>query len=592
MESFFPFRVVARIGVALTIVSLTDAACYALQSTEVAAQSGLPETPIVPLPNLSLQARATGDLTLEYSMVPPSELNRVPSSSDVQWLEDRLIKGLSNPVQTPVANMLPPSSPRRKRTFDLWCISSDKYSFETIGHFNRSGPLRDRYDNYHKGDYFSCSQVINAEFDIDEGVPTELVVRNLGTCGNCKDQKNKEFRLQEGRDGAEANDRYRRQIQADGSNLCVLWNKIDPTAANGLNDPDGSRNDRGYAGGTVVELTPLVMLPRDNTTFYAPEFELFSAFKEIAGLAYDGAVGDRIPIYLRDDGQGGSSGIPREIPWKLTNDINMFFAESQVRTKRVEARVIEVIDGPRHISTKGYAFVDPFYIAGLADPSSYIKEHEVCGAIPVDFRAIILKTQTGEYILSIKGSKFNRSDWLYNDLPQYFGAIPPQYQFAIKVADYVGTVNSRQGRNAPLLVTGHSLGGGMAQFVVGTSGSRNNRWNWRGYGFNAATIGPGCAIAMRDGKYLDRFLQFTNVRNSHDPVSGASGLLLGDIWTLRETGAVNLLHTIGSMNIAALQSISPATHRDLDPRFFEFSNHVATVPALLPGALLNWASTP
>lgn len=179
------------------------------------------------------------------------------------------------------------------------------------------------------------------------------------------------------------------------------------------------------------------------------------------------------------------------------------------------------------------------------------KKHPILGVIPNGFRAIVMAPIGDKSIARIIGyaGTDNFIDWKNGNLSQgigifdfpwnrpdnkfdpnipygtiyyvspYESRVSAQYQFALAVARYVC-----KGRflddSLPLaknvddadrvVVCGHSLGGGLANYV-------SLKFGIRGYGFNAAAL----ASAAQDLKYGVAFqdLYFTHVRSSLDPVS-------------------------------------------------------------------------
>ena len=164
---------------------------------------------------------------------------------------------------------------------------------------------------------------------------------------------------------------------------------------------------------------------------------------------------------------------------------------------------------------------------------------------------------------------------IYTDIPQYFGAIPEQYRFGKKVAKYVQTINSwPMGNSQQLVVVGHSLGGGIAQYVVGTC------WAiWTGYCFNPATLGTGASAEIaspnEDASIFPNG-NFTVIRNSNDIVSNAAGRLLGNIWVLESGG-----HSLGSMDLTRILTVLPAPSKEFSLN--ANTNLPISSPPLLPG---------
>ena len=123
---------------------------------------------------------------------------------------------------------------------------------------------------------------------------------------------------------------------------------------------------------------------------------------------------------------------------------------------------------------------------------------------------------------------------------------------------------------------GHSLGAGMAQYVVGMRNA------WHGYGFNPATLGTGTSaeIASKNHNANDRFVV---IQNSNDFVSNAGGKLLGNIFVLESSLSSNLVagHTLGSMDLTRMLTVLPAPSKEF--RLNANTNLPISSPPLLPG---------
>lgn len=77
------------------------------------------------------------------------------------------------------------------------------------------------------------------------------------------------------------------------------------------------------------------------------------------------------------------------------------------------------------------------------------------------FRAIILQPETAGHktILAFAGTDFSSLTDILTDLSQAFGGLPPQYWLA------VSTARRAKGQYGNLVLTGHSLGGGLAMYA-------------------------------------------------------------------------------------------------------------------------------
>lgn len=89
------------------------------------------------------------------------------------------------------------------------------------------------------------------------------------------------------------------------------------------------------------------------------------------------------------------------------------------------------------------------------------------------------------YVLVFEGSTMNGEDWGTN-ITQGGGAIPKQYRQA---ADIALRFKEVYGERGDLVVTGHSLGGGLATFAGLGAGIET-------YTFNTSGIGPGAHLLL------------------------------------------------------------------------------------------------
>lgn len=131
-------------------------------------------------------------------------------------------------------------------------------------------------------------------------------------------------------------------------------------------------------------------------------------------------------------------------------------------------------------------------------------------------------------------------DWR-TDVLAFIGANPKQYQTA---TDYVGRIIALAGRDFDIVLTGHSLGGGLASYAALRHGTN-------AIVFNAAGIGNGLRAAVSEN--LERqHLLIRSVNLVGDPVS-ALGKQVGAIYTLnvpngftwRDDFGTPLLGTLG-----------------------------------------------
>jgi len=531
---------------------------------------------------LGVQTAQNGNTYLNWIMVPPTK-GPSPINSDIEWLADNLRKGVASPpVMMPPAPLPMPGAPSAVHSIKIFAANRHRHSFQIQGRLPTVLSIAHKIEQNRCGDGY-C----NTSFDIAEGFASNFIVSAPEMCEICSKSfpSGKTFNLELNRGKTDE------ELRLRGAKRTILWQVIDKNGHKLQEkfqekfDARSLEADRRttYNGGNYMRITPLTFETSHDHNSEPASFESFSFYKEIADLAYKGKKGDKVSCYI-GGGDNDDTKVRREQPWIISQ---RFWGHGTFEFSKLEAEIVEVIEGPLH-QPDYFNLFTPDYFAnsvGLDDDYSAFKKiiHPYCGEIPVDFRAVILRTYPKEkelsnLILAFKGSNFNRSDWIYTDIPQYFGAIPEQYQFSKKVAKYVETINfTRQ----PLFVVGHSLGGGMAQYVVGT----RSEWPWRGYGFNPATLGTGVSAEITSiRKNIPLHQRFTVIQNSNDIVSNAGGRLIGSIWVLESSASSYLVagHTLGSMDLTRILTVLPAPSNNI----FSLNaniNSTASSPPLLPG---------
>lgn len=129
-----------------------------------------------------------------------------------------------------------------------------------------------------------------------------------------------------------------------------------------------------------------------------------------------------------------------------------------------------------------------------------------------------------------------RGTWSWEDIKEDYKQLfmkvdPQQYMEAAKLVQAVG-----QSTTLPLVVLGHSLGGGQAQFAVGMNQERERM---RGVGFNQAGLSPASLQKIEERRYEGDSLRAAQatalIRLETDPVSTA-GTMLGCLITVPSGG--------------------------------------------------------
>lgn len=136
-------------------------------------------------------------------------------------------------------------------------------------------------------------------------------------------------------------------------------------------------------------------------------------------------------------------------------------------------------------------------------------------SLPAGFRAVLWSDGTTR-VLAIAGTNptvsKSGSDWKNNAI-QAAGFIPPQYKFAKELTLSL----LKKPENASLQIVGHSLGGGIANFVSKVAGVG-------GIGYNAAPLNGGASLLASFNKSNSTF---RNV-NTFEPVSNSFGRQITD----------------------------------------------------------------
>lgn len=124
--------------------------------------------------------------------------------------------------------------------------------------------------------------------------------------------------------------------------------------------------------------------------------------------------------------------------------------------------------------------------------------------------AIFTNTATGQVVMTNRGTEPSTSD-LGNNIQMGLGQVPSQFQSAQQL--YATAAGLAASTNAPLLVTGHSLGGSLSQLIGAKYGVEATTFN--AYGVGNLLSGLGIPTGS-----------FNNITNSvmrFDPVSVLPG---------------------------------------------------------------------
>lgn len=119
--------------------------------------------------------------------------------------------------------------------------------------------------------------------------------------------------------------------------------------------------------------------------------------------------------------------------------------------------------------------------------------------------------EVDEVVVSFRGSDKDEiwKDWIINNLPNFLGAVAPQYTRAAELAKEVKAKHP----NAKVSLTGHSLGGGLAQYAAAKA-------NLPAVTFNPAA--PAKILSIKSYDYFselrDQLHNITNYVHSFDPL--------------------------------------------------------------------------
>ncbi len=175
------------------------------------------------------------------------------------------------------------------------------------------------------------------------------------------------------------------------------------------------------------------------------------------------------PFYNPFLGQLGQTGGPRVAAVGDTSfDAQVRGQESRPIDMKL-AEICQSVSDPSDAGPDGWNRVDPdVLMAKGIDPSSL--EDPSTG-----FRAGIYTDGEGRYVLAFSGSNDGK-DWL-NNLAQGQGLPAAQYGQAVKLASQA---QAAFGQNDNLVITGHSLGGGLAGIASAETGTAAVTFNAAG----------------------------------------------------------------------------------------------------------------
>ena len=144
--------------------------------------------------------------------------------------------------------------------------------------------------------------------------------------------------------------------------------------------------------------------------------------------------------------------------------------------------------------------------------------------------SFLINESDGSIVLAFRGSEGELNDWGTNAV-QFFGGVPEQYTLAAEILQSV--VRNTENEGQQINVVGHSLGGGLAAYSTLECDDISRVTTTT---FNSAGLYPS-NINTENRAEASRHI--TNIRVDDDPVSGATGLLVGDTYVLDGNGIIN-----------------------------------------------------
>lgn len=188
--------------------------------------------------------------------------------------------------------------------------------------------------------------------------------------------------------------------------------------------------------------------------------------------------------------------------------------------------------------------IDVFNDAGAPEGFTRLSDQNLLalGLNPADFSidtlgfdaALYQDNSTGEYTLAFRGSEADswsdiREDWLMTNAGQIFGAqVPASYEQARHLT---GAVKAALGEE--VMITGHSMGGGLANYAAVAHGMDYTV-------FNAAGLSDATISAL--GTQLDNYSgKGVVINDQYDPLTNFGGRYNDETWGGKHVGQSELI---------------------------------------------------
>lgn len=225
------------------------------------------------------------------------------------------------------------------------------------------------------------------------------------------------------------------------------------------------------------------------------------------------------------------------------------FYDGAKRAFEAEARVrIAVPDLPRakamlHYADTGYGGYAAEHVAAGARPlsSAHLPRElrpvydEAKGLLRYKgLQACLLRELNGTVVVAFSGTDVGNPHMLLADLWQVT-SVSVEY---LRAAGLLAVISEKFATDA-IAVTGHSLGGGLAQFAVAANCNAANSGRLKGYGFNPAGLSMRAFDALKKNGKLKIAKNLVEIyRTGLDPVSRVGGLI-GNVYELPTPKAVH-----------------------------------------------------